>query len=253
MIVQTTEAIVLQTQDYKESDRLITFYTRGAGKLKGLAKGARRSRKRFANTFELFSLVNLTYRAPKSLVWIEACKLLEPHLALRSDLQRWAHAALACEVVLEMTPEGDTEEELFLLLKSALPRFAAGKDPENLVLLFLLRFLSITGYLPELGECSVCKKRVRSATRWNWNMGRGTLFCPEHHAQGGGVSLDLGTLMLIRQLRQLPLEKIWRLHLLQDNKSRVFNALVEWMRGQIGRDLNSLKLLEQIRPIQNGV
>ena len=49
-----TEAIVLRCLDYGESDRIVTFYTRDYGKLRGIAKGARRSRKRFANALELF-------------------------------------------------------------------------------------------------------------------------------------------------------------------------------------------------------
>jgi len=251
MIVQTTEAIVLQTQDYKESDRLITFYTKYGGKLRGIAKGARRSRKRFVNAFELFSLVDLSYRTTRSLVWIEACKLVEPYLELRSDLERWAYAALACEVVLEMTPEADPEEELFFLLKEVLFHLVEGKEPQNLILLFLLRFLNKTGYLPALDRCSICSRTLRSAVHWNWDMNQGALFCPDHRLSSKGLSLDLGTLMLIRQLRRLPLDRIWRLHISQDNKDRIFNSLVEWICGQIRKDFKSLKLLGQIHPAQD--
>ena len=251
MIVQTTQAIVLQTHDYKESDRLVTFYTKHGGKIRGIAKGARRSRKRFANTFELFSLVDLSYRTTKSLVWIEACKLVEPYLELRSDLKRWAYAALACEVVLEMTPDGDPEEELFSLLEGVLFQLSAGKDSQNLILLFLLRFLHTAGYLPALDRCGICDRTLRSAVRWSWNMNRGALFCFEHSSPRQGLSLDLGTLMLIQQLRRLPLDKIWRLRVSQDNKAKVFDSLIEWICGQIRKDFKSLKLLRQIHPAQD--
>jgi DNA repair protein RecO (recombination protein O) len=251
MIDQQAEAIILHTQDYGESDRLITFYARQGGKLKGIAKGARRSRKRFVNTFELFSIVELAYKERKSLVWIDSCKLLEPHLELRSELHRWGYAALATEIMLEMIPEADPDIELFLLLKDILSRLTQGKDPQNLALLFLIRFLDITGYLPALENCSVCRRPLRAATRWDWHLSRGDLLCPEHCLRKESVTLDLGTLLLIQQLRRLPLHKIWRLHLLQDKKSMLFNSLIEWICGQIRKDLNSLKLLEQISSAQH--
>ena len=78
MRILDTEAIILSASDYGESDRLITFLTRSSGKLKGIAKGARRSQKRFVHSFEPFSVVALQYRerSAASLMWVEACKLL---------------------------------------------------------------------------------------------------------------------------------------------------------------------------------
>ena len=81
-------------------------------------------------------------------------------------------------------------------------------------------------------------------------MSRGALFCPEHRSKKG-LPLDLGTLMLIQQLRKLPLDKIWRLHILQDNKSKMFNSLVGWLCAQIGKEFKSLKLLGQLHPEQD--
>jgi DNA repair protein RecO (recombination protein O) len=242
MNIQQTEAVVLQTEDYGESDRLITFYTKLGGKLKGIAKGARRSSKRFVNAFEPCSLVDLTYKSTRSLAWIEACKLIEPYLALRMDLQRWAGAALASEIMLEMVAEGDPDPGLFFLLRDTLARLAEGKDPKNILSLFLLRFLHATGHLPALESCSVCQCPLRTAKQWSWNVQKGALYCHRHRLGSDGISLDVGTLLLIRQSRSLPLEKIWRLHLLNDKKSLLCSSILRWISGQIKKDLKSLKL-----------
>ena len=82
-------------------------------------------------------------------------------------------------------------------------------------------------------------------------MNQGDLFCLQHSSPSKGLSLDLGTLMLIQQLRRLPLDRIWRLHVLQDNKAKVFDSLIEWICGQIRKDFKSLKLLGQICPVQD--
>jgi DNA repair protein RecO (recombination protein O) len=60
MPLYTTHAIVIRVSNYGESDKIVTFFTRDFGKIKGIAKGARRSRKRFQNALDLFSHLRLT-------------------------------------------------------------------------------------------------------------------------------------------------------------------------------------------------
>ena len=247
MNVHETSAFVLNTRDYGESDRLITFYTMAGGKLKGIAKGARRSQKRFVHAFEPSSQVELKYREKKGLIWIEACKLVEPHLELRTDVERWGYGALASEIILEMAPEGESQPELFALIDETLSQLAKDKDPLNVILLFMFRFLDLMGYLPALESCSVCGRPLRGDTRWRWRIDQGTLACSDHHrSQDGPVRLDLGTLVLIRQARLLPLERIWRLRLLQERKAPILHGLLDCIRSHIRRELKSVKLLEQV-------
>lgn len=250
MDVAETEAIVLHCRDYGESDRLIAFFSEHGGNLRGIAKGARRSRKRFVHTFEPCSVVHLTYRLRKGLVWIESCTLVEPHLSLRADLVRWGYAALVSEMVLEMAAEGEPQAELFVLLRATLDHLAGCRDPLNVVLLFLLRFLHIMGYLPSLEACAVCRRPLSSATQWRWQMRQGTLLCPNHGmGEGGGVALDLGTLTLVQQSRRFSLTKLWRLHFSQHRKAPLLRALLGSVREHRGRDLKSLRLLEQLGAI----
>ena len=135
-----TDAIVLSTRDHGESDRLVAFHSAGFGTLRGIAKGARRSRKRFANVFEPCSLVRLECREKNSYIWIEACELVEPYLPMRTDIEKWAYAALFSEIILEMVPAGEPHPGPFLLHKKTLDRLECDKDPQNVLLLALLRF-----------------------------------------------------------------------------------------------------------------
>jgi DNA repair protein RecO (recombination protein O) len=247
MDVTDTEAIILNCRDYGESDRIIAFYGESAGMLSGIAKGARRSKKRFVHVFEPGSVVRLTYRARRGLVWIDACNLLEPHLGLRKDLRRWGQAALISEIILEMVPEGEPEPELFSLLKQTLDHLVTTRDPVNVVLLFLLRFLHVMGYLPSLEQCEVCHRPLKDSHYWWWRINQGTLVCTEHRqADGDRLQLDLGTLVLIHQSRRFSLANMWRLHFSQYRKVPLFNALLGWVRDHIKKDLKSMRLLDQL-------
>jgi DNA repair protein RecO (recombination protein O) len=241
-----TEAFVLLTKDYGESDRLVTFYTRTAGKITGMAKGARRSRRRFVHSFEPGSLVALTYREKRDLVFIEACKLVDPHLRLRMDILRWGYTGLLSEVVLKLTPEGERQEGLFGLLKESLAHLCDDKDPLNVTLIFLFRFMHLMGYLPALAGCSVCGLPWDQARAWWWQMDQGKISCAEHRAGlVDALRLDVGGLTLIRQIRELPPDKLWRLHFLQQKKHLILRKVLDWIRSY-GRDLNSVRVIEQI-------
>lgn len=218
--------------------------------MRGIAKGARRSRRRFVNAFESHSVVQMTYREKKALIWIEACKLLEPHLALRTEIDRWGYAALATEIMLEMVPEGESQEGLFFLLRETLGQLSRDKDALNVLLLFLLRLMDVLGYLPALESCGECRRPIKEATKWNWRLSQGKLICAEHRAPSdGSILLDLGTLLLMQQCRRLPLERMWRLRLIQGKKLPLLRGLVDWIRDHTRGDLNSLRLLEQIRSV----
>lgn len=238
---------MLTSRDHGESDRLVAFHTVSCGRLRGIAKGARRSKKRFVNAFEPCSLVELECREKNSLVWIEGCRLIEPYLPMRADIEKWAYAALFSEIVLETVPEGESQPDLFLLHKETLGRLEKDKDSQNVILVALLRLQYLAGYMPALDECAVCRRNVKTAGKWYWQTGRGKLVCPEHVSpEGGYTALDLGTLALIEYSRKIPLDRIWRLRIQRERKMPLFRGLLDWIRHHTGKEIRSLKVLEQI-------
>lgn len=242
-----TEAIVLLTRDYGESDRLVTFYTSAGGKVTGMAKGARRSRRRFVHAFEPASLVALTYRVRRDLVFVEACRLIDPHLALRASVLRWGYAGLLSEVALKLTPEREPQEPLFGLMRESLKRLCDDKDPLNVTLLFLFRFMLLMGYLPALAGCSACGLPWDKGCVWWWQMVEGKLRCSEHRTGlKDALRLDAGALVLIRQIRELPLDRLWRLRFRHQIKYALLSGALDWVRSHCRDDLKSARFMEQI-------
>jgi DNA repair protein RecO (recombination protein O) len=249
MKIFETDAIVLSTRDHGESDRLVTFHSADFGRLRGIAKGARRSRKRFANVFEPCSLVRLECREKNPYIWIEGCKLLEPYLPMRTDIEKWSYAALFSEIVLEMVPEGEPHEEAFILHRETLGRLERDKDTQNVLLLALLRFQFLMGYMPALDGCAICRCTLKTAGRWFWQTDQGKLVCNRHGCPDTGhIVLDMGTLALIHYLRRIPIEKIWRLRLRREMKAPLLRGLLDWFGHHTGKQIQSIKVLEQILP-----
>ena len=103
-----TWAIVIKTLDYGESDRIVAFYTSDFGKVKGIAKGAKRSKRRFPNALELFTLNRLIFfdKKESGLVRIEGCDIINTFPAIREDIRKIAFGCYLVELVDEMTPVG---------------------------------------------------------------------------------------------------------------------------------------------------
>ncbi len=212
-----------------------------------MAKGARRSRRRFANVFEPCSLVRMEIREKKSVLWIEACKLLDPHLGLREDVGRWACGGLVRELVLELVPEGETQEPLFFLLKSAFDHLARDRHPLNTALVFLCRLMDLSGYLQSLSGCGVCGRNLREARYWWWDPVQGSLRCADHGRSGPGMTaIDTGSLLLIQKVRDLPMEAIWRLQFSASRRLDLIRSLMNWVSHHTGKGFAAMKVVEQI-------
>jgi len=252
MAIRRDEAIILRTREYGESDRLITFFSKSQGQLTGIAKGARRSKKRFVHTLEPFSRVFITYvdRPTSGLVRIDASELHEPFTSLRSDIVRMGFSSLACEIVLGMSPERQTNPELFALLNHYLKQLELGAEPENSSLLFQIRTLTLSGYGPNLRDCLRCGRDLTTGQTWFFSIAHGSLVCANHRSGGDLYPLSLGTIMLLRHAQQLPLSKLWRLRFHRQSGDECRFLLIDLIRHHLEKDLKSLKLLYQIGALQ---
>lgn len=176
-----TEAVVLRSWSYGESDKIVSFLTRDHGKIRGIAKGAKRSRRRFVNTLEPFSLLRLRFqeRSPGSLAFIQGCDFIEVFRHLTSTLERIACASYLVEVTDELTRERDESRLLFEHLRDGLI-FLEAQDPTQSFLTFYeLKLLRLSGYQPVLGQCRRCARArgLEPENRWRFSFPDGGLIC----------------------------------------------------------------------------
>lgn len=171
MPLKETEAFVLRSHPLGESDRIVTFLTRAAGKLRGVAKGARRSRRRFGSNLELLSRVRLTFfeREGQELVRIESAELLESFYLLQEDPERGAVLACFAEIADAFAREQQEDEAFFRLLHAVLRAVRDGLELERAGRYFELWTLRLHGVLPPLRACAGCGGALgdRAAARYD--------------------------------------------------------------------------------------
>jgi DNA repair protein RecO (recombination protein O) len=176
-----TSAIVLRTRPFGESDKIVSFLTEDLGKITGIAKGAKRSRKRFANSLEPFSVVNLHVRdrSHAGLVLIVAADLQFGFKRLLGSLEKIAFASYIVEITEGLIAEREENRSVFQHLSEAL-RYLEDNDVSlRFLTSFELKLLRLTGYQPLLDHCKQCGKdrRGASAAEWHFSLRDGGILC----------------------------------------------------------------------------
>ena len=159
MVEERTPAIVLRGRAHGESDKIVTFLTRNWGKVTGIAKGAKRSQRRFVNVLEPFTHVQLRFRPIRAdeLAFIFGCDLLRSFRAPSRDLQRYGFASYLTELIDVMVAGRESGPELYELLLQGLTILEEyTKLPSLFLSAFELLLLVHTGYAPNIAGCQRC-------------------------------------------------------------------------------------------------
>ena len=170
MPVYKAEAIVLRRRPLGEADRVLTLFTREWGKLSAVARGVRKSTSRLAGRLEPFSRVEmLLARGRGALDIVAQAEMLQGMAELRHDLQRFAAAAVAAELLEAATPERESHPEVFGLMVGTLNLLA--RDDPSALPWFALRLVTLVGFQPTLEACAVCGRRPEPSPSWSHPLG----------------------------------------------------------------------------------
>ena len=176
---QFCDAILLRAVDYGDADRIVTLLTAELGKIAVMARGARRSRRRFGGALEPYCVV----RAEVGLGRGEVGRLAQAQVArafprILTDLQRMTLAGAMLELIREATPAREPDRRIFDTAVEGLETLDRGVPAtEELWLAFAMRVLSVAGLSPELGACGSCGRRPGEGQAARFDPDLGALRC----------------------------------------------------------------------------
>jgi DNA repair protein RecO (recombination protein O) len=247
MHIHSAEATILRHLDYGESDRIVTFFTAEHGRQKGFARGARNSRKRFGPALEPFAAVRLFWSEPKrgELLSLREADLLDLRAGLREDLRAIALAAYGCELVEELFGEGHAYPQVFALLRAFLDHLAAGGSGAESRLLFELRILKMSGYVPHLLHCSSCMETLTGAEAL-FVVSHGGSLC-QRCAPAGARRIAVPTLGSLARSLLTPITLFAGFRFSPRTLEEGGALLSEALREHLQRPLRSLPFLEQVQ------
>jgi DNA repair protein RecO (recombination protein O) len=235
---------------YGESDQIVTLYTLTLGKIKGIAKGAKRSRKRFGNTLEICSYISATFFEKENLdlVRLSHCELIRPFAGLREDIAKLAWASYLIELVNALTAERIKNKALFRLLIVFLNLIDRGTLKGEIQRVFEVRLLSLLGYQPQFNHCTRCQRGL-FGERFFFGAKEGGVVCPSCAANLPGLlPVSLGTIKTLLLAQSIPLEKVGRISFSPQSLKESQAVLTLFLQQYLGKELKSKKFLEQISP-----
>lgn len=156
MRTEKLQAFVLSSSNYGERDRIVSLFTLEHGLLKGFARGARNSRKRFGPALETFARIELQLQHKDGLSSLKSAEVITLYSGIRAELIAIAYALYICELVENFSPEGQALPRLYRLLAAYLELLDSGSVAEADRRMFEINLLNILGYRPSLAGCSRC-------------------------------------------------------------------------------------------------
>jgi DNA repair protein RecO (recombination protein O) len=207
MALGKSGAVVIGSFPLGETDRVVTFFSRQYGKLRGVARAARRMKSRFGGALELLTVGELVFfdNGRSDLVRVDHFDVLHPFDRVREDLDRLGQAAWIVECLGRLTGERDANAALYGLVLRALRSLEAGAPPRRVAVVFGSRMIDALGHRLRLDVCVGCGRRdTLPHGALTIDVEGGGLVCAEcDTGTPAGVRVDPGTVATLRRVRGL--------------------------------------------------
>lgn len=248
-----TRALLLRSVAFGESDRIVHLLTPKTGRVTAIAKGARRSTRRFPGTLDFFNLLRVELepsRRAGAMARLEHARLLRVFGVLRVDPARFALASYLLELLDRLAPEGGTPadlERLFDLACAVLRLVEAARPDPALRALLELRTLAALGLCPELVRCVRCRRPLEDRGSVAFHVPDGGPICARCGGPGEGVvEVHRGTLRTLEQGLRFEIDRLGRLGLSGEALAEARRLMQRFRRFHVGVELRSEAFLESM-------
>ena len=247
MNMRTSNAIIMRIKEFGESDILVTFFTPDMGQLKGVAKGARRSRKRFVNCLDIFCLADLEYGSRKKgdLYFLHSGKLINAFPGLRSDFTTLSRASYMIELTEILFPYGVAEREIFHLLRDSFDAMAKGERVDVVPIIFEIRAMALGGYGINLEKCCMCGRRYRGEGKAAYKPEKGGIACLKcQQISAVSPKLRADSVMIMKVIQSGPLTALKELSVPDEIVAELKPVLKLHREYHLGQRLKTASYLE---------
>lgn len=250
MPLRDTEAFVLRSYTLKEADKIGVFFTRDAGKIRGVAHGARKLKSKYGASLEPFTEVSLTYfeQENRDLVSINTCEIIRSQFSDVISSERLAALHYLSELLLEFLPDHEPNETIYRLVGAALKALKQmpADDPSLLLRYCEVWILKLAGFFPDWKRCAECERELpMNASVW---LSADSAPLCSNCANQRGEELNSTVRMLVNDILRLPPEKF--VAQARDPRAliKLETIVTRLIKNTLERELKSYELLGRLRP-----
>jgi DNA repair protein RecO (recombination protein O) len=244
MALKESEAIVLRTYPLREADLLVTFFTRTEGKVRGVARSAKKSKRRFGGALEPMTYVRAFYdvRERQELARLDSCEVLESPMAQQVTYARAAALAHLAELLDELLPDREANDAVFRLTLSVL-HVLTGEEIWMPITYFELWMTRLVGFLPELTECIVCGKNLNGSRAYFHALADGLMCVEDKRLASSEISVE--SRMLAAHMFRAPVEGFAGMPWPKAQGSDLRKFLIQILQRHIEKKLVTAGMLEK--------
>ncbi len=235
---------MLRTYPLREADLLVTLFTRVEGKIHGVARSAKKSKRRFGGALEPMTYVRAFYdvREGQELSRLDACEVLESPLATEVTYARAAALAHVAELLDELLPDREANDAVFRLTLSVLHALA-GSDVWMPVTYFELWLTRLVGFLPELTECIVCGRALNGSRAYFHALADGLMCAGDKRLASSEISSE--SRCLVAQMFCAPVDSFAAKPWPKSHAADLRKFLIQILQRHIEKKLVTAGMLEK--------
>lgn len=241
-MILKTDALVLKAIDFRETSRIVTFFTRDHGKITGILKGIRKDHRKFGSTVDRFSVNHIVFYHYRNseIHLVSQCDLKDFFFPVRQDLEKSLAACYILELVSAIMPAEEKNLKVYELMLDFLGSLAESRDINQLVFNFQIKILLYSGFKPHLDTCLKCRRKITGRARFSLH--DGGLVCGSCPAADTTVHfVSQGAVASILHVERSEWPAGLRLKMTEPIKKELKYVLNNFLVYHLGRRLKSAK------------
>ncbi|HEX6922651.1 MAG TPA: DNA repair protein RecO [Bacillales bacterium] len=249
-MLQKSEGIVIRTMDYGETNKIVTLFTRDAGKIALFARGAKKTRSRLSSVTQLFTYGHYLYFSGKGMGTLRQGESIDTFRGLQLDLLRTAYASYIVELLDKLLEDRAPNPFLFELLSQTLHYMDEEVDPEVMKFIFETKMFDVAGIRPQLEGCINCK---RTEGPFVFSVREGGLLCANcKRIDPHYLRISETALKLLRLFMHMDLKRLGKVSLKPETKNELKTVLSAYYEEYSGLKLKSKRFLDQLENMEGG-
>ncbi|MFD1736589.1 DNA repair protein RecO [Bacillus salitolerans] len=243
-MIQKIEGIIIRTNDYGETNKILTIFTRELGKIGVMARGAKKTNSRLSAISQLFTYGYFVYIPSSGLGTLQQGESISNMKQIKSDISLTAYASYIVELTDKAVDDRKANPYLFELLHQSLHYINEGLDFEIVTMIFEIKMLQVIGLYPHLSSCISCKE---IEAKFSFSISEGGFIC--HKCAGkdpNHLQISPATVRLLRLFHAFDIRRLGNITVKDETKRELKAVISNFYDEYSGLSLKSKRFLNQL-------
>gem|GEM_PF-1395591 len=248
-----TTGIIIKVRSYGEANKHLTIYTKAYGKIHAVARGAKKMKSRFGSSVELFTETKLfLYKQAHSDLYLLTQSQIDTHFKnISKDVNKYAYASTVSDFINTFVPFGERSHSLYELFIGTLHKLDTQKHEDKIFSMFMVKFLTQTGFRIALDSCTCCGSDLKQNKRMSVSPKHGGVVCEECSSGISTVEVYNNTLKLMDYLHRKTFDTLSKISIDAQSHMEIEKVVEHFLEYNFELKLKSLKVMESIRSYGN--